>query len=62
MTFTLYLIANLISWKDPSVFWIVLDMATIVCGFTAFGIEDHDVQRYFKAVRALRMLFLIKEI
>ena len=37
-------------------------MLTIVSGFIGYGLTDSEVQRYFKAIRALKLLFLIKEV
>ena len=40
----------------------ILDFLTIICGFVGYGLNNDDVARYFKAIRALRLLFIIKEI
>jgi hypothetical protein len=42
--------------------WMIMDFSLVGLGITGYLLEEGEVLRYVKAFRALRLIFLIKEI
>jgi hypothetical protein len=58
--FIFYLVLRIVSCTKNERFWIVLDIITIGTGCAAFVVINEDLDRYLKATRTLKLLFIIK--
>ena len=58
--FFLLFLVRVVNWRLHSLFWLFLDISTIICSFIGYGLEGQEIARYFKAIRTLRLIFIIK--
>ena len=60
--FLLLFLVKLANHQQYEKLWLVVDLMTVVATFLGIHIQHEEVSRYFRAVRTLRIAFLIKEI
>lgn len=58
--FFLYLVLRITSCHKNQGFWIALDLLTIGAGCAAFIVTGEELNRYLKAFRTLKLLFIFK--
>lgn len=62
IVFIFYFIKRVFSCEKKYLLWIILDAMTIGSGCAAFFVNDEETYRYLKALRTLKLLFLLKHV